>query len=148
MARHSRSLPRGLSIDPGSAPRHTEDATSPLGSEAAVMRRRSVSMGLTPRSRVGLLRLMSRGQDVSKETKYAVLPHCAEHAVQTHAMIYCAVLFHTMAFEAVLVHATLSICHAVACMLCHVSHAMFIMLCCHMLCCLMSCQLCCAVLLC
>ncbi|KAL0023908.1 hypothetical protein WJX79_009620 [Trebouxia sp. C0005] len=69
MARHSRSLPRGLSIDPGSAPRHTEDATSPLGSEAAVMRRRSVSMGLTPRSRVGLLRLMSRGQDVSKETK-------------------------------------------------------------------------------
>jgi len=69
MARHSQSLPRGLSIDPGSVPRQFEDVTSPLGSDVALMRRRSMSMGQTPRSRVGLLRLMSRGQDVSRDVK-------------------------------------------------------------------------------
>ena len=74
MARHSQSLPRGLSIDPGSVPRQLEDVSSPLGSDVALMRRRSMSMGQTPRSRVGLLRLMSRGQDVSRDTKYAALP--------------------------------------------------------------------------
>ncbi len=74
MARHSQSLPRGLSIDPGSVPRQFEDITSPLGSDVALMRRRSMSMGQTPRSRVGLLRLMSRGQDVSRDVKYAALP--------------------------------------------------------------------------
>ncbi len=74
LAMHSQSLPRGLSIDPGSVPRQFEDVASPVGSDVALMRRRSMSMGQTPRSRVGLLRLMSRGQDVSKDVKYAALP--------------------------------------------------------------------------
>ncbi|DBA88295.1 TPA: hypothetical protein ACH3X1_016535 [Trebouxia sp. C0004] len=69
MARHSQSLPRWLSIDPGYVPRQYEDVASPLGSDVALMRRRSMSMGQTPGSRVGLVRLMSKGQDVSRDLK-------------------------------------------------------------------------------
>lgn len=88
MARHSQSLPRGLSIDPGSAPRQFEDVTSPLGSDVALMRRRSMSMGQTPRSRVGLLRLMSRGQDVSRDVKYAALPMLCSVCCAVYAVLF------------------------------------------------------------
>ncbi|KAL0029412.1 hypothetical protein WJX77_005563 [Trebouxia sp. C0004] len=49
--------------------RQYEDVASPLGSDVALMRRRSMSMGQTPGSRVGLVRLMSKGQDVSRDLK-------------------------------------------------------------------------------
>ena len=91
MARHLQSLPRGRSIDPGAVPRQLEDVTSPLGSDVALMQRRSLSVGQTPRPRVGLLRPMSRGQDVSKATKYAVLPMlCCSCCAVWAVLMQCA----------------------------------------------------------
>ena len=123
MPRLSHSLSRGLSKQPTFASRHFEEALSPT--DAVSLRRRSVSMGQTPMSRVGLLRLRSRGLEASRDIRYA----CASHAVL--CLLCCCEIQTSCQAPEVLQSLLCCLSSWLCCACCAV-------LCCAVLCCLSS----------